>query len=711
MVRHARLSSLVLAASLPVLSQAQSAAQCVSTPGVDLKLLTACEQLQTQLSKQLTAGGAVDLSTAITYQVTSNGDDGNGGVTRSSSTAVLQTSAVVTSDGGALGGFGTGSSATVRLSGSGSSTAISAITNGISSSGLAVGAAATSGSAAPNANSNPSGQAPTGASGASSPSVTDGAASRSGISGPATAGQANAQGSNVPGLTQSSSNPEPHHYRNTVVIPVAVVCTVVPVILLAFLACFLVRRRRKRRGADDAVGGAGVFANSEKHDSWERANQGNGMTETKASAFGTGVGATSHTAPADPFTNAAVSDNGPLGAHAGHPSGIGSGTATGTGAALAASTGAAGVAARQHSQQSSTTGSMTSAYSQQKNDFHGTSGVGTPSHSTPIPTTQSAQHHHQPHDGSNVSPATAAAGATGVGILGSGWRSVPNPSRDARPAGTASTTRPVRPPTLPEMEPAMGSGTWFSGEYDDTSNRDSLQRDSTGRAVSSSSDYGVPREDLSDRYGSGVRSNRNTNYSRPSISASPRQTQASGDSVGDTQRTGVAANSFTAADDPFATPSTSTRVSHDQGSAQPPARSPDRSGVQQLRERPASPLDGSKAARVLGMDSGSGSATPKPLSPLPAQRQSTEHMTPSTSTSQSAGRNPWAPSSSVGEIRQGPYAGPAYQTPHVGPDDEATQPSYEQVTSYLSENEARAFDFNSGRPSGEQQRWYSTSWR
>ena len=125
------------------LSHAQSIAPCVSTPGVNLELLSACEGLRSQAQTQLTAGGTVALATQITYQVTSSNALSSGAAfSLASTTSVARTSAVATSEnGGGLGGAGTNSPAQTTgassasagiggIGGSGSSTTDNGINGG-----------------------------------------------------------------------------------------------------------------------------------------------------------------------------------------------------------------------------------------------------------------------------------------------------------------------------------------------------------------------------------------------------------------------------------------------------------------------------------------------------------------------------------------------------------------------------------------------------
>ena len=741
--------SLLATSCFVSLSWAQSAAQCVSTPGVDQSLLRVCEQLRTQLTQRLSAGVTVALSSAITYQVDPTSNNGFGGA------STLQTSAVPTTGSGAggssgiaptsTGGFGAGSLQTGSRSASEALISVPSSTSGQQS--------------APTNSQVSSGIA--GAGGASN--ATPNPASPS----------AGAAGAQDPGITQSS-NSDPHHYRNTVIIPVAVVCTVVPILLLALLACCLIRRRRRRREQDTALVAA---AANEKYDSWNNGANGNGTSTTAATTAGAVGGPAAVSAAggttvrrdwrgrpiSDPFTNAAATSTPvmqqqptpaaatvPSGSHPGHnySSGAGAGAIAGTGTAAVAGAGAtaglgAAAVAGHHRQPSSNT-SFSSAYSQQ-NNFHGFSGAGSPAHSSPMgspqarqpspvtqagygsirskgPYTQQAPQAPQASPGSNLAPSANVASGPGpsAGILG--WRSRSNRSRDEIPA-TASTTRVERPPTLPEMAPTMGSGTWFAGEYDDPSNHGSARGQGIGlagptgaldpRVDRDSDSIGVPREDLSDRYGSGVRSNERT-------SATPSSPLRSHPTY-----SGYEQMPMPAENDPFSTPPASARESHDNVTVPPvpPQRSPHRSPAMQAQRsgqpqvRPTSPMDSdSKPARVLGMDEASGSVTPLrgTPSPIPLQKTSREEMrqlgpmervdpitdratesTPTRSGATSASAQ-YMPSSAVGEVIEGPYVGHGYQSPPIGLDNgESSRTPRIRATSYLSEDEARGFDFGS----------------
>ena len=783
-----RLSVVILLLSA-TFSNAQSAtpAACVSSPGVDLRLLTACEQLQTQLSKQLTAGGTVDLSTQITYQVTPTTDGGNGGSANAPSTAVLTTSAVATtpssaglggvggasgsggsqsnqgqfgnsqvpSSSGAAGGFGTSnaggsSTAAAGFGGSGGSNAPPKASSAGNGDGFPSGAASTSSGALgfPGVASTDMSQSASGANGqptSNADGATTGANGAGGVGTMSTMtsapGSAGAQNTNAPGLTQSSSNSDPNHYRNTVVIPVAVVCTVVPLLLLALLACCLLRRRRNKKNRDSALlAGAG----NEKY---------HGHTEDDAAANAAlgGVGKKATSANRNPFTNAAAINEGSgvhnaaaTGAPAQAPSGGGhhgmtDPEAAGLGASAMAGAGAAGWAAHHYHESNqrspqaaggSVTPSMTSAYSQQ-NNFHGFSGAGTPIHSSPGSSMNQMQQLTPAQHGSNLAP--AAGLGLGAGALGAGAAASRHHNRN-QPAGTMSTVRSDRPPTLPEMDPSIGSGTWLSGDYDDPTNRGSIPTDPAALAMDghhSGNDYGygVPREDLSDHYGSGVRQGQqraSTNYSRPSVPSSPLHNQMAAGGVPEVPEHDPA-GAGDLHDDPFVTPTHSARQSAEQFNPPPPPpmipqRSHERTPpiTQHAFDRPSSPTEkGNKANQVLGIGEASGSAR---ASPVPRHQQSMEEMMAQPGPSSSANpdrsgplnsherfsHDSWAPPA-VGEVREGPYMGGGYTSPTIGLDNDRNNGSgleqhMQQVTSYPTEDEARLFDFQSARSSGEHMR-------
>ena len=877
--RHLGSLSLLVLATLHQLANAQSAsrsvAQCVSTPGVNLQLLSACESLRTQLTRSLTAGGSIDLSTEIQLTPTSTTASGSGLITSGATSGTAQTSAVAT-DGGsgesstsarndrlgnsarssssqAAGGLGNQPSSASIDDNPTSASASSASSSGIDS-GLGAGSTG--------ANDNGNSPSNTAGSNGGSPSSTG------------TAGAAGAQNSNTPGATESTSNSDPHHYRNTVVIPAAVAAAVVFLLLLALLACclLLMRRRNNKKkeaalladagnekysnahgtshatavgsaapaagavynaghsngksnpfadpvgtngndavvsggagghhgiGAGTAAGlGAGALAGagaagiaSHRHDRREPSAQRSSMSSTRSpvgvrasgiapayTAFGTSsdpraTSPTSHDAayaaydprtsnprassptvqdgltagtsaglagivagtagyehgqhqpPATQYQDFAGSrypdTNAPLVSHDSHRpgnTGLGMGLAGGLGVGA----GAAGLAGHQHPHQPSTPSNYSSAASQQ-NAFHGFSGANTPLAVSPTPPLGNTPRN------SNLG-APAAAGLGGVGAAGA--TRFHQHGRDT-PSNTSSF-RSDRPPTLPPMDPDIGTGSWISPDYRHI-NTSSMPRDP---AMLSSSDYGDTPE----------RSHPPAHYTQPDTARNVNSVAPVAPTAG--------------LEDPFKTPPRSIHHSSDI----PPPTSipavPNRSPIRgpgpppqpqfaQAQQRPRSPLDGgSKASRVLGLDSGSGRASPTqghrrqevvPTSEGPATTSTPLTSAsppaapgPSTTTNAQAGR--WKPPA-VGEVIEGPFRGSGYVTPHVGleegveysgqssishspppsaangldprveggldPRVEGDTPRRQQMssaqtsaqyTSYPSEDEVRSFDFGS----------------
>ena len=182
---------------------------CVSPTTGNAALYTACLGLQSSLSEELKTQTSVHLEVTVTYPPTlitptSNGDSGN------DVTSMPRSTLTVATDAGTSGGLGGHASPT----GSGSNGDKGGNNGGPSdspSSGSSGGFGEGTGSTATaEANSN-----------AASPTSADFTA------------------------PSSSSN----HYRDHVIIPVAVVCSIIGAVLLALLLLLLLKRRRRRQDA------------------------------------------------------------------------------------------------------------------------------------------------------------------------------------------------------------------------------------------------------------------------------------------------------------------------------------------------------------------------------------------------------------------------------------------------------------------------------
>ncbi|KAL9091347.1 MAG: hypothetical protein Q9159_001431 [Coniocarpon cinnabarinum] len=386
--RHLGLTSWLALAGLLPLVRAQSVAECVSTPGVNLQLLSACESLRGQIT--LTPGATVALSTEVQLTPTSS-TNGDGIVTSNPSSTIAQTNAVGSTGGlgGASQSSGAGSGESTSngvLGGSGSSrpstTAPGVGGFGGSSSSLrsptpvsfasqptnssnGFDSSVAAGSAGGSSTSGANNGEPTSASGGSGAmtGTSDGAAASTTANGgsSSTAGAAGAQDSNAAGLTQSGQNSDPHHYRNTVVIPAAVVGAVVPILLLALLACCLIRRRRKKKASESAL-----LANAENEKFRDTQTTNGASAFAGAAPLAGGAAGASHARDhnnpfADPVDPSRANVAGPGGS--GPHFGAGSGAAAGLGAGALAGAAGAGIASHDRSRRDPSAGPRSSTSS------------------------------------------------------------------------------------------------------------------------------------------------------------------------------------------------------------------------------------------------------------------------------------------------------------------------------------------------------------
>ena len=277
--------------ALPRVSHAQTA-QCVSTPGVNQALLSACEALKTQLDSELTTAGTVALGTVVTLPATPATTTGNGGqggfgassvVTMTTATGMGSGNGAGNSGGaGGIGGFGTqtsqgagaGGTGGTNTGGSGLGFGSPSSTSGAGGFGGFGGVGGQSSGGFPGATGSPSagGAGASGGSGQSNgaggagatagPNGSGGTAGSNGSRSPssATGNGVSHTGAASPEQNGASPNPSPdngsssssssNHYRNHVVIPAAVVGAFVGTLLLALLLlllCICLRRRRKQK--------------------------------------------------------------------------------------------------------------------------------------------------------------------------------------------------------------------------------------------------------------------------------------------------------------------------------------------------------------------------------------------------------------------------------------------------------------------------------
>lgn len=252
--------------------------ECVSTPGSNLALVSACEGLRSQLASRLTPGGSLSLTTLITLPTT--GTDSNGNPT---------------------GTFAIPSSTSTNAEAEGGNSGAGGATPGSGSDRSSRATATSSGGVGANGSDN-----------TASPSPTAGAAS--GDSTGASAAQ------------QNSGNSDPNHYRNHVVIPAAVVGTVVPILLLALLicCCLALRRRKKKRAA--AAAGTATGADAYHNEKEEEANAARGGLGHSLDGGAVGMGAAGAGAVIGAGAAGALLSNNeksslPNGHGAGHPNG------------------------------------------------------------------------------------------------------------------------------------------------------------------------------------------------------------------------------------------------------------------------------------------------------------------------------------------------------------------------------------------------------
>lgn len=309
-----KLFALTLAVALPQLALAQSSThsvkQCVSTPGVNLGLYSACESLRSQLLTELTPGRSVQLSTQIGLPASGTDSNGNPTGTFATSTSAGTNAAVATDGaGGAAGaspGSTGGSGAAAATSGGGSGGGESNSSTGPSTTSGAAGSssASTSGSGAGGLLGGLGGAATTSStptssgmgglggvtttSSASTSSVNSNGRGTIGSTNPSGTG-AGAQSTGAAGSTQKGAQSDPHHYRNHVVIPAAVVGAVVGVILIALLicCCLFLRRRKSRRAAAAAAYGD----DKEQEDYAARGGLGHSLEAGGVGAGAAGLGA------------------------------------------------------------------------------------------------------------------------------------------------------------------------------------------------------------------------------------------------------------------------------------------------------------------------------------------------------------------------------------------------------------------------------------
>ncbi|KAI9726808.1 MAG: hypothetical protein M1828_000664 [Chrysothrix sp. TS-e1954] len=215
-------------ASSVVVSKTASAF-CISTPGVNQQLLSACEALLPGVSQQLSTGtaGTAALGTQITLTGSGTATDVNGVPTSalSSSTTAPSITTSSTTGAGAVGGVGSSGTSLTSSSKATSATGEAGGTTGSSVSSQTIGS-----------RSSQSGGASNTATAASSSASPTGADTKAGALGGAT----------------SSSNHS--NYINHVVVPAVVVGVVAGLIILGLIIWLcLARRRRSKRRRDDEL--------------------------------------------------------------------------------------------------------------------------------------------------------------------------------------------------------------------------------------------------------------------------------------------------------------------------------------------------------------------------------------------------------------------------------------------------------------------------